>query len=247
MAVGAYEHRADVSDSVAPFEVATGVGEIGVLRIGGDRARRISPAQAAASIQLRPSRPASSLKWGPKSSRIERRSPPYSTPAATLRRRRTPTPKLAWKECNASWSRYDSVEGGGLFCGRTNNTPTRRRPPCERAPLWPKTATTPIERSEREKEDYNEASTQHAQRLRAVLRGFGGGARGGGRWEFLLRECKATLTATYQECSVAVSGMHCLGFIDGLVDMNDIYKATVLKGSSRGLFCLPKDKHLTAR
>ena len=62
---------------------------------------------------------------------------------------------------------------------------------------------------------------------------------------FLLRECKEALAATYQECSAAVSGMHCLGFIDGLVDMNDIYKAAVLKGSSRGLICLPKDKHLT--
>jgi Rap1a immunity proteins len=62
---------------------------------------------------------------------------------------------------------------------------------------------------------------------------------------FLLRECKETLTATYQECSAAVSGMHCLGFIDGLVDMNNIYKATVLKSPSRGLICLPKDKHLT--
>jgi Ssp1 endopeptidase immunity protein Rap1a len=62
---------------------------------------------------------------------------------------------------------------------------------------------------------------------------------------FLLRECKETLTATYQACSAAGSGMHCLGFIDGLVDMNNIYKATVLKGSSRGLICLPKDKHLT--
>jgi hypothetical protein len=27
--------------------------------------------------------------------------------------------------------------------------------------------------------------------------------------------------------------------------MNDIYKATVLKGSPRGLICLPKDKRLT--
>src|SRR5262249_37909420 len=62
---------------------------------------------------------------------------------------------------------------------------------------------------------------------------------------FLLRECKETLTATYQECSAAVSGMHCLGFIDGLVDMNNIYKATVLKGTSPALICLPQDKHLT--
>lgn len=62
---------------------------------------------------------------------------------------------------------------------------------------------------------------------------------------FLLRECKETLIATHQECSAAVSAMHCLGFIDGLVDMDNIYKATVLKGSSRGLICLPKDKHLT--
>jgi hypothetical protein len=62
---------------------------------------------------------------------------------------------------------------------------------------------------------------------------------------FLLRECKETLTATHQECSAAVSAMHCLGFIDGLVDMNNIYTATVLKGSSRGLICLPRDKHLT--
>jgi Rap1a immunity proteins len=62
---------------------------------------------------------------------------------------------------------------------------------------------------------------------------------------FLLRECKQTLNATNEECSAAVSGMHCLGFIDGLVDMNNIYKTTVLKDSSRGLICLPKDKPLT--
>jgi hypothetical protein len=62
---------------------------------------------------------------------------------------------------------------------------------------------------------------------------------------FLLRECKETLTATYQECSAAVRGMHCLGFIDGLVDMNNIYKATILNGSSQGLICLPEDKRLT--
>jgi hypothetical protein len=62
---------------------------------------------------------------------------------------------------------------------------------------------------------------------------------------FLLRECKETLSATYSECSAAISGMHCLGFIDGLVDMNNIYKATVLKNSSRGLICLPKDQRLT--
>jgi len=62
---------------------------------------------------------------------------------------------------------------------------------------------------------------------------------------FLLRECKQALTAADQECSAAISGMHCLGLIDGLVDMDNIYKATVLKSPSRGLICLPKDKHMT--
>ena len=41
---------------------------------------------------------------------------------------------------------------------------------------------------------------------------------------FLLRECKETLTTTYQERSAAVSGMHCLGFTDGLVDTNNSTK-----------------------
>ncbi len=62
---------------------------------------------------------------------------------------------------------------------------------------------------------------------------------------FLLRECKETLNATYQQCEPAVSSMHCLGYIDGLVAMNDIYKSTVLKGSSQALICLPKEKKLT--
>ena len=62
---------------------------------------------------------------------------------------------------------------------------------------------------------------------------------------FLLRECKETLTTTYQSCEPAISSMHCLGYIDGLVDMNDIFKSSVLKSSSQALICLPKDKKVT--
>ena len=62
---------------------------------------------------------------------------------------------------------------------------------------------------------------------------------------FLLRECKETQNDTYQGCEPAISSMHCLGYIDGLVDMNDIYKSNVLKGSSPALICLPKDKRVT--
>jgi hypothetical protein len=61
----------------------------------------------------------------------------------------------------------------------------------------------------------------------------------------LLRECKETLNETYKECEPAINSMHCLGYIDGLVAMNDIYKSTVLKGSSQGLICLPKEKPQT--
>ena len=62
---------------------------------------------------------------------------------------------------------------------------------------------------------------------------------------FLLRECKETLNDTYQGCEPAVSSMHCLGYIDGLVDMNDIYKSNILKSSSQALICLPKEKRVT--
>jgi hypothetical protein len=62
---------------------------------------------------------------------------------------------------------------------------------------------------------------------------------------FLLRECKETLSGTYQGCEPAISSMHCLGYLDGLVDMNDIFKSNVLKNPSQGLICLPKDKRVT--
>ncbi len=62
---------------------------------------------------------------------------------------------------------------------------------------------------------------------------------------FLLRECKETLAGTYQGCEPAISSMHCLGYIDGLVDMNDIFKSNVLKSSSQALICLPKEKRVT--
>ena len=62
---------------------------------------------------------------------------------------------------------------------------------------------------------------------------------------FLLRECKETLSSTYQGCEPAISSMHCLGYLDGLVDMNDIFKSNVLKSPSQALICLPKDKQVT--
>jgi Ssp1 endopeptidase immunity protein Rap1a len=62
---------------------------------------------------------------------------------------------------------------------------------------------------------------------------------------FLLRECKETQSDTYQGCEPAIRSMHCLGYIDGLVDMNDIYKSNILKSSSQALICLPKEKRVT--